>query len=91
MLEYIKGEIKMITLIDINTNEQVTMTLQEVIDDINRDRSEEWQNYDEGDWKEGLQHFTQWRIIEVTKGQLIKDFAIDNKLQCNNIRLNKGE
>jgi hypothetical protein len=30
---------------------------------INRDRSDEWINYDETDWKEGLEVFTELEFI----------------------------
>lgn len=51
-------------LLNVETNEVVTMTLNEVIQEINRDRSDEWQNYNENDWKEGLEVFTEYKLIE---------------------------
>ena len=54
----------MITLLNTETDEQVTWTLQEVLADLNRDRSDGWRNYDESDWQEGLQHFTQWQVVD---------------------------
>ena len=38
-------------------------TINEMIKDINRDRSEDWQDYDLSDWKEGMEHFTEWRLV----------------------------
>lgn len=35
-----------------------SMTLHEILDEINRDRSEEWIDYDESDWREGLEQWT---------------------------------
>jgi len=40
------------------------MTLPEILEEINADRSEEWVNYDETDWREGLQDFTDLEVIE---------------------------
>tara|TARA_R100001463_G_scaffold41440_1_gene87396 strand:+ start:277 stop:483 length:207 start_codon:yes stop_codon:yes gene_type:complete len=34
-------------------------TLQEVLDEINRDRSDEWTNYDKTDWKEGWNEWVE--------------------------------
>ena len=54
-----------IKLKDTEFDELVTMTLQEVIDDINRDRSDSWTDYDESDWVEGLSEFTYYEIEEI--------------------------
>ena len=51
-------------LLNIETDEKITMTLNETIQEINRDRSDEWQNYNESDWKEGLEVFTEYKLIE---------------------------
>ena len=51
-------------LLNIETDEKITMTLNEIIQEINRDRSDEWQNYNESDWKEGLEVFTEYKLIE---------------------------
>ena len=34
-------------------------TLEQVIDEINRDRSDNWTNYDETDWKEGWDEWVE--------------------------------
>ena len=38
---------------DIATKQKMTWTLDQILEEINRDRSEEWINYDENDWREG--------------------------------------
>jgi len=38
-------------------------TLFEILREINDDRSEEWEPYDETDWKYGLLNFTTWEIV----------------------------
>jgi|DEB0MinimDraft_6_1074348.scaffolds.fasta_scaffold04479_8 hypothetical protein len=38
-------------------------TLFEILREINDDRNEEWEPYDETDWKDGLLNFTTWEIV----------------------------
>jgi len=40
------------------------MNLAQILDEINRDRSEGWQEYDKTDWLEGLQVFTEYELID---------------------------
>ena len=40
------------------------MTVVEILEEINRDRSPEWTDYDASDWVEGMNEFTTWRITE---------------------------
>ena len=51
------------TLHDRDTNELVSWTVKQILEDINRDRSEEWTDYDETDWREGLTEFTEWEVL----------------------------
>ena len=37
---------------DIESGEVQEWTLEAILEEINRDRSEDWQNYDETDWME---------------------------------------
>jgi len=39
------------------------VSLAEILEEINRDRSADWTDYDETDWKEGLSEFTYWELI----------------------------
>jgi len=43
---------------------QYHMTLPEILEYINRDRSEEWTDYDLSDWREGLSEWTTFKVIE---------------------------
>jgi hypoxanthine phosphoribosyltransferase len=45
------------------TKELLAMTLNEILEEINRDRSDEWENYNENDWQEGLDNFTEYILI----------------------------
>jgi len=45
------------------TQEEVHWTIEQVLEEINRDRSEEWIPFNESDWLEGLE-FTIWEYIE---------------------------
>lgn len=53
-----------ITLKDIEYNTTFTMSLAEILEEINRDRSDDWVEYDTDDWREGLYEFTSWEIVE---------------------------
>ena len=56
---------KTYTLRDIEYfNGRFTKSLKEILEEINRDRSDNWQNYDETDWREGLSEFTTWELVE---------------------------
>ena len=39
---------------DVEDGSVYPMTLPMILEELNRDRSEEWTNYDETDWREGL-------------------------------------
>ena len=54
----------MITLLNIETDEQVTWTLEQVLIEINRDKANGWKDYDESDWREGIEYFTQWQLVD---------------------------
>jgi len=55
-------------IVNIETHEIMLLTVSEILEEINRDRSDEWQDYDESDWREGLDEFCYpLRLIE--KGQ----------------------
>jgi len=40
------------------------LALSDILEKINRDRSEEWTDYDETDWREGLAEFTDFVILK---------------------------
>jgi len=42
----------------------VKWTLPQILEEINRDRSDEWSDYDEWDWKEGLDTFTEYELVQ---------------------------
>lgn len=52
------------TIKDIEHDTTFTMSLKAIIKEINRGRNENWIDYDETDWREGLQEFTSWEIID---------------------------
>ena len=41
-------------------------TIKEILEEINRDRSDEWTDYDETDWQEGLEEFTEFELVDPT-------------------------
>ena len=40
-------------------------SIKGILREINRDRSAEWTPYDETDWQEGLQEFTEFDLIKI--------------------------
>lgn len=46
----------------------VEWSLEEILHEINRDRSEGWQDYDANDWREGLAEFTEWELVAPQTG-----------------------
>lgn len=57
-------ETKKIKFINVETGLIKQFTLSQMLYEINRDRSKDWQNYDLIDWKEGMEVFTEWRLYE---------------------------
>jgi len=49
---------------DVEDGSIYLMTLPMILEELNRDRSEEWTNYDETDWHEGLAEFTTYEVME---------------------------
>lgn len=56
----------MIILRNRDTKEEKRMTLVEVLHEINRDRSEEFLDYNETDWRDGLE-LTDYELVGVEK------------------------
>ena len=55
---------KLYKIRDIEDGSVYNMTLPMILEEINRDRSEEWKKYDETDWREGLAEFTTYEVME---------------------------
>jgi hypothetical protein len=45
------------TIINIETGEETPMSVNEILAELNRDRSDGWQDYTARDWREGLEAF----------------------------------
>lgn len=55
---------KVVYLLDSANKETICMDLCTLLEEINRDRSDEWTDYDEEDWQDGLT-FTNYELLEV--------------------------
>ena len=44
---------RIIKVKDLTTQEVYKWTIKDVLEEINRDRSDKWTDYDESDWEEG--------------------------------------
>ena len=49
---------------DVEDGSVYNMTLDMILEEINCDRSEGWEDYDETDWREGLAEFTTYEVME---------------------------
>lgn len=58
-----KGDIPPTKAQDSEASKIVVMSLAEILEEINRDRSSHWTDYDETDWKEGLDEWTWYELI----------------------------
>jgi len=48
---------------DVEDGSVYMMTLPMILEELNRDRSDEWTDYDETDWLEGLAEFTTYEVV----------------------------
>ena len=55
---------KLYKIRDVEDGSIYTMTLPMILEEINRDRSEDWTKYDGTDWREGLAEFTTYEVLE---------------------------
>jgi hypothetical protein len=53
---------KLYKIRDVEDGSVYNMTLPMILEELNRDRSDEWMNYDETDWREGLAEFTTYEV-----------------------------
>jgi hypothetical protein len=54
---------KKYTLLNTETGKIHKWSLSTILREINRDRSSEWSPYNKKDWKEGLEEFTEYKLI----------------------------
>jgi len=52
---------------DIVTGEIKTWTIEQILNEINRDNSSEWQNYNEDDWLEGWEEWVEGEFYTLIK------------------------
>ena len=55
---------------DTEYGEVFECTIPQILQEINRDRSEEWTDYDEPDWREGLSEWTGLKVIGQHNGKI---------------------
>ena len=53
-----ENEEKIYTIVDRECGSKYQMTLPMILEHLNEDRGDEWEDYDETDWREGLAEFT---------------------------------
>ncbi len=46
------------------TAKVVCWSISEILEEVNRDRSDTWSDYNEADWKDGLTNWTEYEIVD---------------------------
>ena len=67
MVQEVKKMEEVYLLKNTETGKTKKWKLSAILKEINRDRSDEWQDYDKTDWKEGLSEFTEYELIKKVK------------------------
>ncbi len=62
---------KIYTLRDTFDGSLVKWTLPEILEYINSGRSDEWEDYDEGDWEEGLEVWTEYELVSLDNKSIV--------------------
>ena len=60
-------------ILNLATQETFTWTLTEILKEINRDRSEEWTDYNSEDWREGWDYWVEGEYYSM-EGAIRRDF-----------------
>jgi hypothetical protein len=50
-------------LLNNRTKQLVLMTIAEMVEEVNRDRSDCWTKYDENDYRDGIEVFTEYTLL----------------------------
>ena len=53
---------------DLETGKNFIWTLTQVLEEINRDRSEDWTDYDVSDWREGWREWVEGDYFTLVRG-----------------------
>ena len=62
-LDQYEIETKKLKFKNIETGIVKQFTVREMIYEINRARARDWIDFDVKDWQEGMEQFTEWRLI----------------------------
>ena len=53
---------------DLETGKNLIWTLTQVLEEINRDRSKDWTDYDVSDWREGWREWVEGDYFTLVRG-----------------------
>ena len=54
---------------DIETGKVLKWSLSKILREINRDRSEDWTDYDVSDWREGWEHWIEGDVYTMLENK----------------------
>lgn len=57
----------MVRVLNLETKAVENWSIEEVLKEINRDRSEMWQDYDSSDWREGWLEFVEGEFYSLVE------------------------
>tara|TARA_R110002020_G_scaffold227126_1_gene437745 strand:- start:151 stop:345 length:195 start_codon:yes stop_codon:yes gene_type:complete len=57
---------------DIETGKVLKWSLSKILREINRDRSEDWTDYDVSDWREGWEHWIEGDVYTMLENKEYK-------------------
>ena len=70
-------------VIDMVTGKIITMEMPDILEEINRDRSEDWTNYDATDWREGWSEWVEGEYLSAIDEDIPANLPIPHEVrQC---------
>lgn len=49
---------------NVEDNTIIELSIKEILEEINRDRSDLWIDYNKSNWQEGIEEFTEYTLIK---------------------------
>ena len=66
-------KMKMFKIKDLQTNKISNWSIEKIVNEINRDRSEGWEDYDESDWYEGWNLWVEGEFYSLYLNKEVKE------------------
>lgn len=73
-------------LLDLSTRKTMLVDLDFIIEEINRDRSDEWTNYNKSDWREGWDEWCEGDVYSLLHVVEEKDISLQLTFSSEDIK-----